>query len=59
MHENAVECKVSLKEVVLFVHIVNPNASVQLAYTKALQLATAKYPLRRVEVKSFTVPKGN
>ena len=59
LHGNATGCKVSLKEVVLFVHKVKPNASIQLAHTKALQLATAKYPLRRVEVKRFTVPMGN
>ena len=49
----------SLKEFVLFVHKVKPNSSIQFAHTKALQLATAKYPLRHVEVKSFTVPMGN
>ena len=59
LHGNVAGCKVSLKEVVLFVHKVKPNSSIQLAHTKALQLATAKYPLRRVEVKSFTVPMGN
>ena len=59
MHGNAAGCKVSLKEVVLFLHKVKPNSSIQLAHTKALQLATAKYPLRHVEVKSFTVPMGN
>ena len=59
LHGNAAGCKVSLKEVVLFVHKVKPNSSIQLAHTKALQLAAAKYPLRRVEVKSFTVPMGN
>ena len=59
LHGKAAECKVSLKEVVLFVHKVKPNSSIQLAHTKALQLATAKYTLRRVEVKSYTVPMGN
>ena len=59
MHGNAAGCKVSLKEVVLFVHKVKPNSSIQLAHTKAFQLATEKYPLRRVEVKSFTVPMVN
>ena len=54
VHGNAAECKVSLKKVVLFVHKVKSNSSIELAHTKALQLATAKYPLRHVEVKSFT-----
>ena len=51
--------KVSLKEVTLFVRKVKPNPAVQLAHVKTLQHGTAKYPLRRVEVKSFTVPTGN
>ena len=61
LHRNAAECtsEVSLKEVVLFVHKVKPNSSIELAQTKALQLSTAKYSLRPVEVKSFTVPRGN
>ena len=53
------DCKVSLKEVTLFVREVKPNLSGQLAHSKALQQATAKYPLRRVEIKSFTMPSGN
>ena len=56
---NQAQNKVSLKEVTLFVHKVKPNPAVQFAHVKALQHATAKYPLRRVEIKSFTVPTGN
>ena len=61
LHGNANQAdnKVSLKEVTLFVRKVKPNPAVQLAHVKALQHGTAKYPLRRVEVKSFTVPTGN
>ena len=61
LHGNANQAqnKVSLKEVTLFVRKVKPNPAVQLAHVKALQHATAKYPLRRVEVKSFTVLTGN
>ena len=61
LHGNAnlAQNKVSLKEVTLFVRKVKPNPAVQLAHVKALQHAPAKYPLRRVEVKSFTVPTGN
>ena len=51
--------KVSLKEVTLFARKVKPNPAVQLAHAKALQHSTAKYPLRRMEVKSFTVLTGN
>ena len=61
LHGNANQAdnKVSLKEVTLFVRKVKPNPAVQLAHVKALQHRTAKYPLRRVEVKSFIVPTGN
>ena len=38
---------------------IKPNLSVQLAHTKALQYGTAKYPLRRVQSKTFAVPRGN
>ena len=34
LHGNAAGCKVSLKEVVLFVHQVKPNSSIQLAPTQ-------------------------
>ena len=51
--------KVSLKEVSLFVRKIKPNPSVQLAHTKALQHGTAKYPLRRVQLKTFTDPRGS
>ena len=50
--------KVSLKEVSLLVRKVKPNPSIQLAHTKALQHKTAKYSLRRTEVKSFTIARG-
>ena len=53
------ENKVSLKEVSLFCRKVKPNPCIQLAHAKALQHGTAKYPLRRVEVKTFTIPQGN
>ena len=61
LHGNAnqTDNKVSLKEVTLFVRKVKPNPAVQLAHVKALQHSTAKYPLQRVEVKSFTVTTGN
>ena len=53
------ENKVSLKEVSLFCRKVKPNPSIQLAHAKALQHGTAKYPLQRVEVKTFPIPQGN
>ena len=43
--------KVKLKYVAAFCRKVIPSDDVQLALIKALQKSTAKYPLRRVEVK--------
>ena len=48
-----------MKKVSLFVRKIKPNPSVQLAHIKALQHGTAKYPLRRVQLKTFTVSRGN
>ena len=61
LHGNAdqAENQVSLKEVSLFCQKVKPNPSIQLAHAKVLQPGTAKHPLRRVEVKTFTIPQGN
>ena len=56
---NQAENKVSLKEVSLFSRKMKPNPSIQLAHAKALQHDSAKYPLRHVEVKTFTIPQGN
>ena len=53
LHGNANQTtkKVSLKEVSLFVQKIKPNPSVQLTHTKTLQRETAKYPLRRIQLK--------
>ena len=51
--------KVSLKDVSLYCRKVRPSDAVRMGHIKALQLGSAKYPLRRVEVKSFTIPQGN
>ena len=61
LHGNAdqAENKVSLKKVTLLVRKVKPYPVLQLAHDKALQHCTARYPLQRVEVKSFAVPTGN
>ena len=51
--------KITLKDVGLYCRKVKHSDAVRLAHAKALQLGTAKYPLRRVEVKTFTIPQGN
>ena len=48
-----------MKAVVSLVHKVKTNSSAQPGNIRTLQLATVKYSLRHVAVKSFTVPMGN
>ena len=43
----------------LFVRKARLNPAVTLAHAKALERGAAKYPLKRVVVKTFTVPQGN
>ncbi|KAK7095801.1 hypothetical protein V1264_005166 [Littorina saxatilis] len=43
----------------LFVRKVKLNPAVSLAHAKALEKGTAKYPLKRVVVKTFSIPTGN
>ncbi|KAJ8018759.1 hypothetical protein HOLleu_43082 [Holothuria leucospilota] len=54
-----VEYKVVVKEASLFVRKVKLNPGVTLAHARALEKATAKYPIRRVVTKVFSVPTGN
>ncbi|KAJ8025636.1 hypothetical protein HOLleu_33248 [Holothuria leucospilota] len=54
-----VEYKVVVKEAALFVRKVKLNPGVTLAHARALEKATAKYPIRRVVTKVFSVPTGN
>jgi hypothetical protein len=48
-----------VKEASLFVRKAKLSPAVQMAHIKALERGTAKYPIRRVETKVFSVPKGN
>eukprot|EP00745_Piridium_sociabile_P016480 TRINITY_DN24483_c1_g2_i1.p1 TRINITY_DN24483_c1_g2~~TRINITY_DN24483_c1_g2_i1.p1 ORF type:complete len:437 (+),score=66.11 TRINITY_DN24483_c1_g2_i1:2267-3577(+) len=43
----------------LFVRKVRPNPAVALAHEKALERGTCKYPMKKVNIKSFVVPRGN
>lgn len=45
-------------DAVLYARKVKINPSVLLAHHKALNVATAKYPLTRVDVKTITIPPG-
>jgi len=47
-----VECKLLVRKAKL-------NPAVFVAHAKAFELGNAKYPLRRVVCKTFTVPRGN
>ena len=51
--------KLVVKEAALYVRKVKLSPTVQLAHIKALERGTAKFPIKRVEVKTFTVPQGN
>ena len=51
--------KVVIKDVSLYVRKIKVNPTVQLAHIKALDRASAKYPIRRIETKVFSIPKGN
>lgn len=43
----------------LFVRKVKPNPAVSTAIERALQKDTAKYPMKRVLIKSFAIPTGS
>ena len=43
----------------LFIRKVRLNPSVLLAQAKAMEVGTAKYPVKRVVVKNFSIPQGN
>lgn len=43
----------------LFVRKIKLNPAVSLAHAKALEKGTAKYPVKRVVVKTFSIPTGN
>ena len=53
------EGKVKIKDIGLFVRKAKLNPTVQVGHMRALERTTAKYPIRRVETKVFSVPKGN
>nr|XP_034317022.1 uncharacterized protein F54H12.2-like [Crassostrea gigas] len=50
--------KIKLLNVLLWVRKVRPTAAVLNTVNERLNVETAKYPLRRVDVKTFTIPTG-
>ena len=52
------DCRVMITKAAMFVRKVKLSPSVFLAHAKALESGTAKYPIRRVVCKTFTVPTG-
>ena len=51
--------KVKLISAVLLVRMVQLSPSVFLAHAKALESGLAKYPIKRVVCKTYTIPAGN
>jgi hypothetical protein len=51
--------KVKIIDCKLYVRKVKISSPVFLAHGKALEAGTAKYPIRRVICKTFTIPRGN
>lgn len=51
--------KIKILECKLLVRKVKLSPTVYMGHTKALNIGTAKYPIRRVVCKSFTIPAGN
>ena len=56
---DAANSKVIIKEIYLNVRKVRLSPSVRLAHAKALTITPVKYPVRRVEIKVSSVPRGN
>ena len=51
--------KIIIKDLALFVRNVELSPAVRMGHVKALEKTSCRYPIRRVEVKVDTVPRGN
>ena len=51
--------RVKILEASLYVRKVVVSPAVALAHSKTLESSSAMYPIRRAEVKSFSIPQGN
>ena len=56
---NGAAFKIRINDCKLLVRKVKLSPSVFVAHAKALEQGNAKYPIRRVVCKTFTVPRGN
>ncbi|KAL8589477.1 hypothetical protein ACOMHN_061688 [Nucella lapillus] len=52
-------CRAEITHCSLFVRKAKINPAIALGHAKALEKGTAKYPMKRVIIKNFTVPLGN
>ena len=50
--------KVQIVDAVLFARKAVLNPTVQMAHIKALEKGTAKYPIRPVDCKVYSIPQG-
>ena len=53
------EYKINIKEIYLMVRKVRLTPAVRMAHVKALQQSVVKYPINRVEMKVYAVPRGD
>lgn len=51
--------KVKIVGASILMRRVTLNPTISLAHAKAIEIGTAKYPVSRVELKSFTIPQGD
>ena len=54
-----IQARVKILEAKLIVRKVKLSAAVQLGHEKALEESNVKYPIRRIECKSMTIPEGS
>ena len=51
--------KIKIRDLASFVRNVQLSPAVRMGHVKAFEKISCKYPIRRVEVKVDTVPRGN
>ena len=51
--------KIKLHDVKFLIRKIKLSRSIFVAHAKALEVGHAKYPIRRVVCKTFTIPSGN